>query len=113
MSQYQNVSFTNNDVVNAHDFIPQGEYNPHNIRPFLLHDHGFTVAVVFANCLQDALDVAANANKMDRYLVSEFKDYNEDEFVYLGDASEPFDIDSLQVIELPNTKFNFEALFDA
>ena len=117
VSTYAQIQFSDSDVVNPMDFIPEGEFNSYNTRPFLLHDHGFPVAVVFASCLQDALDEAADADKLDRYLVSEedLKDYpNEEEgLTFLGNAGEPFDIESLSVLELPNPRFSFCALMEA
>lgn len=144
-ASYQQITFSDADVVNPGDFIPQGEYNPRKVRPFLLHDHGFVIAVVFAACTQDALDEAADADKLDRYLIdlndpSDRVDYlvkdkvtpgydpDVPEYVdaaggeywwandgpaFLGNASEPFDIESLDVIELPNPPFSFAALFNA
>lgn len=115
-SKYQEITFTDGDVLNKEDWIPQGEYNPHNVHPWLFHDHGFVLCVVFAGNLQDALDIAADADKLDRYLV-DAKDYPEDDpawedFAYLGNASEPFDIESLQFLELPNPPFSFCAVFN-
>lgn len=115
------IKWSDEDVVNVRDFIPAGEYNPHNVRPWLLHDHGFTVAVVFADCLQDALDIAVDEDKMDRFLVQEsdmgmfLGDYTDAEGIsYLGNASEPFDIEGLGIVELDNPKadLSFAALFD-
>ena len=111
-------TFSDSDVVNPSDYIPAGEYNPHNVRPFLLHDHGFTVAVSFADCLQDALDTAADEGKLDWFQVdaSELASMTEEEqerLAYLGNASEAFDIEGLDVIELPNPTFSFAALFMA
>jgi hypothetical protein len=113
---FQQIKFTDDDVVNASDFIPAGDYNPHKVRPFLLHDHGFVLAVVFADCLQDAIDIAADADKLDRYRVNEgdMSDYPDDEGVtFLGNASEAFDIEGLDAVELPNPPFSFTALFNA
>src|SRR5262249_44228884 len=98
------------------DFIPAGEFNPHNVHGFLLHDHGFTVAVVFASNLQDALDEAADAGKLDRFQGSEedMGEYPEEEGVtFLGDGSEGCVVGSLSVEELPNPRFSFVALFNA
>ncbi len=109
-------SFVDSDVVNLEEFIAQGEYNPHDIHPSLLHDHGFTVAVVFASNLQDALDTAVDEGKMDRYAITDADDYTEDdaeEFAYLGNAGEPFDIDTLGVVELDNPARSFAAQFNA
>lgn len=114
---YQEIRFTDEDVVNSGDFIPAGEFNPHKVRPFLLHDHGFCLAVVFADCLRDALDIAVDAGKLDRYQVTEsdLSDYGPDEegIARLGNAGEPFDIESLGALELPNPRFSFVALFNA
>ena len=114
------VQFSDADIVDIDEYIPAGEYNPHNVRPWLLHDHGFPVCVVFASNLQDALDAAVDADKMDRYLVTEDDAadyggdiYSCDELAYLGNASEPFDIESLGYIELTNPPMSFVALFNA
>ena len=114
---FNEIKFTDADVVNPDDFIPAGEYNPHHVRPFLIHDHGFVFAVVFADCLQDALDAAVDGNKLDGFQVSEkdLADYGPDEdgITRLGNASEPFDIQTLDTVELPNPPFSFTALFNA
>jgi len=115
-SVFGQIKFTDADVANKHDYIPAGEYNPHNIHPFLLHDHGFVVAVVFASHLQDALDIAVDENKLDGFMIApdDMADYPDDEGIaFLGNASEPFDIESLGAIELPNPPFSFCALFNA
>lgn len=147
-SEYQQIKFTDSDVVNKDDYIPAGESNYHNVRPFLLHDAGFVLAVVFADCLQDAIDIAVDAGKLDRFQIQEPKTENgqliapapHDEFwdyvkevmedeqgweingkkydwnesvSFLGNAGEPFDIESLGAVELPNPAFSFCALFNA
>jgi hypothetical protein len=103
-------------VVNPEEFIPAGASNPHHVRPFLLHDHGFVLAVVFAACLQDALDEAADAGRLDRYQLGadELADYGpeEDAVARLGNAGEPFDIEGMDSIELPNPPFSFVALLN-
>ena len=68
-AKFNEITFTDTDVVNLNDYIPAADINPHELRPFLLHDHGFTIAVVFAACLQDAIDEAADAGKLDLFLV--------------------------------------------
>lgn len=127
--------FDDTDVVNFDDWIPAGEYNPHNVRPWLLHDHGFTLAVVFAGNLQDALDIAVDSDKLDRFQIDRENDSERSDYMttdvkemasgfdsecpeftdaqgvqywwkiepaFLGNAGEPFDIESLGVVELPN-----------
>lgn len=119
-ADYHGIKFTDADIVNPEDFVPSAPkgmaYNPHRVHGYLLHDHGFCLAVVFASCLQDAIDIAADEGKLDRYAVSlnELADYGEDGegLAYLGNASEPFDIDSLSVEELPTPAFSFVALFN-
>ena len=74
------------------------------------------LAVVFADCLQDALDIAADNGKLDRFRVTEedAADYPDDEgLTFLGNASEAFDIESRGVEELPNPRFSFVALLSA
>lgn len=116
MSIYQQITFTDADIANIDDCIYRGEYNPNNIRPWLLHDHGFVVAVVFASGEQDALDIAVDENKMDRYLISDkdLPDYGDEEdgVCRLGNASEPFDIDTLGLVPLPIPRHSFCAHFD-
>ena len=127
-AEFNGVRFTDADVVNPRDYIPAGEYNPHNVRPFLLHDHGFMLAVVFAQHLQDAIDEAVDADKLDRYLLNaedphhraDYGTTNEagewdwnDSVSFFGNAGEPFDIDTLGALELPNPPFSFVALFNA
>lgn len=112
------LSFTDEDVVDAdRDFIPEGDYNPYNVRPWLLHDGGFTLAVVFTSCLSRALDIAADAGKLDRFLLTpeEMADYGEDheQISFLGNNSKPYDVDNVMFVELPNPKFSFVALFNA
>jgi len=110
--KFNEITFSDNDVVNPGDFIPAGEYNPHNVRPFLLHDHGFCLCIVFANCLRDALDIAADAGKLDRF-AADADEQDREDLAYLGNASEPFDIESLDWVELPNPRFSFVALLNS
>ena len=69
MYTWGDFRFSDDDVVNVDDWIPQGDYNPHNVRPWVIHDHGFTLAVVFAANEQDALDEAVDHDKLDRYMI--------------------------------------------
>ncbi len=143
-SKFQDIKFTDADVVNPDEYSKDNAR--YNIKPWLIHDHGFVVAVVFANNLQEALDEAVDADKLaawqlnsdeqsvrdeymhavqacDGYLVkvygngqdnapTAYLDWN-DEVALLGNASEPFDIEGLEVVELPNPPFSFCALLNA
>lgn len=112
-------TFDDSDVVNPDDAIWGGEYNTHRKRLWLLHDHGFTVCVVWADSLQDALDEAVDRDKMDRYLVTQEQaaDYdcddihNCEQLTYLGNASEPFDIGTLGYVEILPPKMSLTALY--
>ena len=116
---YRNITFEDNDVVELDDWIPANEYNPHNVRPWLLHDHGFTLCIVFASSLQDALDIAVDNNKLDSFRIEaeDYEDYNIESdnptCSFLGNAGEPFDIDCISYLELPNPKRSFCAQFKA
>ena len=117
--EIQGIKFDDSDVVEPDEYIPAGEYNPHNVRPWLLHDHGFVVCVVFADCLQDALDAAVDADRMDRFSPdddwrTECEAMGDDNpLAYLGNACEPFDIETLGFVEIPNPPFSFCALINA
>jgi hypothetical protein len=116
MSYYctkQGLKFSDDDVVNPNDFADYSTgSNPHNMHPFILHDHGFPICVVLASNLQDALDEAVDNNKLDSFQILEedFADYDiESEnptCAFLGNASEPFDIDCISVVELEMPEFS-------
>ena len=115
-AEYQQIKFSDEDVANPDDYIAEGHYNPHRVRPWLLSDHGFVLAVAFADCLQDALDIAVDAGKLDSFQVNETEmaDYGPDEdgIARLGNAGEAFDIEALDAVELPVPPFSFTALFN-
>jgi len=116
-AEYRQITFTDNDVVNPTDFIASGDYNPYKVRPFLIHDHGTALAVVFADCLSDAFDICADEGRLQGFAIfeAELGDYGPDEqgVSRLGNAGEAYDIEGLDVLELPNPPFSFAALFTA
>ena len=109
------IKFKATDVLNWDDAIGYrgGGYNPHRSRPWLLHDQGYVVCVVWASDLQDALDAAVDAHKMDRLHIdpADFGDYGEtddeqwENMTCLGNAGEPFDLETLGVIEIEPEAF--------
>jgi hypothetical protein len=121
---FNDVKFTDSDVVNPDEYDPhafnkEGHKRTGAYVPFLIHDHGIVVCVVFASCEQDALDEAADNDKLDRYLVrpGQFEEYGGEDKVFetcalLGNAGESFDIEALAIIQLPNPRMSFVALFN-
>jgi hypothetical protein len=104
-------SFNRSDVVNPDDYIPNGEFNPYKIHPFLIHNEFGPLCVVYASNLQDALDEAVDGDKLDSCLVSP-EDYKEaeaeghsDEYANLGNAGEPFDLTYIGFVELANAQY--------
>jgi hypothetical protein len=107
----QEFTFKDEDVVNPGEYAPAGAYNPYNIRPFLIVGTFGVIAVAFATCEQDALDVAVDAGKLEAYKVAP-EDEDEDT-TYLGNAGEAFDISELHLIDFPTPAFSFAALVTA
>jgi len=115
------IKFTLKDVVNLSEgvsYLPDNgktSFNPHNVHPFVIHQYGHVICVVFASCLSDALDEAVDENKLDSYQIdeSDYADYkigtDEETCSHLGNASEPFDISELEIVEMTNEDF-FEQL---
>jgi hypothetical protein len=105
------LQFNKSDVVNPDEYFANGDFNPHHVRPFLIHNEFGVLCVVYAQSEQDALDEAVDANRLDSCLVSA-ADYQEaeqeghaDEFANLGNAGEPFDLTYIGVIELKNAPY--------
>jgi len=118
-STIQGIKFTDEDVVNPDDFASYSTgSNPYNMHPFILHNHGFTICIVLASNLQDALDEAVDNNKLDSFLIDEadYADYAMDSdnptCAFLGNAGEPFDIDCISYIELPMPEFSLCRLLE-
>ena len=104
------VKFTDADVCNIEDWIPKDEYNPNNVVPWLINDHGFVLAVCFASDCSDAIDIAVDCNKLDDF-ACECTDESECDCHPLGNAGELFDLESINIVELPNVKMSFATLF--
>ena len=111
-SYYKEIKFTDADVANPDD--AEWEVGNRYNKPWLLHDHGFCICVVWARNEQDALDNAVDANKLDNYKIADEdrEQYDEMRLNFLGNASEPFDIETLEMVELPLPKMSFCALFN-
>ena len=116
--EYKGFRFSDSDVVEPGDFIPAGEYNPHNVRPWLIYNEVGTLAIVFASNEQDALDGAMDGDKLNSVIIDR-ADYDamteeeRDDLAYLGNASEPCDLSYVGIVELPNPSFSWVAMFNA
>jgi hypothetical protein len=101
------IKIGDEDVVNpdALSMMRKG-YKAH-----IFHDHGVCLAVVIQEydgyCCADALDEAIDSGKLDRFKITEAEraDYEvngewNDRVSFLGNAGEPFDIESLGMFDI-------------
>lgn len=87
------------ETVLCNDVTFPGEYNPHNVRLWIIgHEFG-PVGAVWAQCEQDALDELVDSGLGDCFLIDE-KDADED-CSRLGNAGEPANLDNawMRVVE--------------
>lgn len=114
--RYAAEDFANLDSVDYSMFS-----HPRMNRAYVIHDAGTVLAIVFseyyAYCEQDALDEAVDRGKLDSLLISdsELPDYQTgtdsegypeyDGITYLGNASEPFDQETLDLFIIPASLF--------
>lgn len=83
------------DRVYCNNIIFPWEYNPHNVRLWVIHEVG-PLCAVWAESEQDALDEMLDQG-IESFLVSEedfaaMTDEEKEELAYLGNASEPCDL---------------------
>lgn len=97
------------DIVNPDDYDCT-----ENI--YLLHDHGFVLCIVNADNESDALDIAADEGKLDRFMVDdkEVNEISEEEFNSRGYSSIGndcliHDLESVGIIQLPNLELSYTA----
>jgi len=114
----QDIRFCDDDVVNPDDY-DVGTAG----KLFIFHERGNcrSIGVVIAEYptfhLQDALDMMADEDKFDNYLIhiEDHNDYgvNTDEPTcsFLGNASEPFDMKNIECVEAECPMFSLVALF--
>lgn len=60
-------------VIVADAILPDG-FNPHNVRPFIVFSDMGPVTMVWADCVQDALDSAADNGMLLRFEIDEDAD---------------------------------------
>lgn len=81
----------------ANNVIFPREYNPHNVRLWVIGNEYGPLCAVWSDCEQDALDEACDKGLLDSFLVSkkDFTAMNEverEELAHLGNAGESADL---------------------
>lgn len=83
--------------VLCNNVIFPGEFNPHNVRLWVIGNEFGALCAVWASHEQDAMDEAVDANLLDSLQIDS-ADYEamtqdeRDDCAHLGNASEPFDL---------------------
>tara|TARA_R110000744_G_scaffold101158_1_gene195034 strand:- start:222 stop:638 length:417 start_codon:yes stop_codon:yes gene_type:complete len=83
-----------------------GEYNPHNVRAWVVGNEFGALGVVVGAHEQEALDEAVDSGFMDSELMSQqdYKEYSDngwhDSYTYAGNASEAIWTEHLSIIEI-------------
>lgn len=111
-AEIHGVKFTDNDIVNVDDYAYSVYSEDDRLKMFILHDCGFCLGVVFADNLDDALDIAADKGKLDSYAV-EREDEDRGDIIYAGNDCTPYDIEGVDYIQLPAPKFSVCTLLTA
>ena len=91
-------------IANIDDLVvcDDDETWKHGLTGFLLADGsgmGCVMAVVFAKHLEDALDIAADAELLERIKADDEDAYFDDDLASLGDTGDRYDLQNLVVIE--------------
>lgn len=101
--------FSDQDVI-LDEYDPKAKEGDRYLEiPWLIHEQGFTICVVFARNEQEAFDQAVNENKLDRYMIENptEEDWEDENYHVLGNASELFDTSNLGIVRLlqPNLSY--------
>lgn len=86
----------------TNDVIFPWEYNPHNVRPWILGNEYGAVCLVWAASLQDAVDAACDNNCMNSFLSDETdeKEIELYDLTRIGNAGELADLQHLWCREI-------------
>ena len=96
-----------NDVTFPH------EYNPHNVRLWVIGNEYGAICAAWADCEQDAIDEATDADLMAAFLVDEEDIDDADEYSYIGNVGEPADLSNLwmEAVDLSIQDIKFIIVF--
>ena len=99
-----------NDVNLPKEFDEVSNFNPYNIRLWVIGNEYGAVCAIFASHEQDALDNACDANAMESFLVTNEEDLKEyhshdagvtgPDYAALGNASELHDLNNCWIAEV-------------
>ncbi len=81
------------DKILCNDVNLPGEFNPHNVRLWVIGDVFGAIVAVWASHAQEAFDVACDEYMLDGYLSENQEWKDEEEGIRCGNASELFDFD--------------------
>jgi hypothetical protein len=94
------------ELVVTNDVMFPWEYNPHNVRPWLVVTSIGVLGLVWGSCEGDALDTLIDEDLGDSLILSEedvkewCADGREDEICYAGNAGEPVDLTEVYICEV-------------
>jgi len=102
------------EKILANNVIFEGEYNPHNVRLWLISNEYGPVAATWADCGQDAIDEATDAGLMGAFLL-ENEDVDEatmeaGEYSFIGNAGEPADLTNCGIEAIDLSKQSIKLL---
>lgn len=110
-------SFCDSDVINRDEW--SSEIGSDKKLAYLLHDHGFTVAVVIAESFSEARDIAADAGKLDRWEVTDEDvgdydgGYDDPGIECIGGNGKFFDVEGMTIVSFELPRISFVACFEA
>jgi len=114
--RFRGMDLSDDIVVGLDGWIPNDEYNPHRVSPWVICNRDTPIAIVFASNEQDAFDEAVDNNKLDAFVIPDnehdwYACSNGDcEAWHAGNAGEPIDATELSLRLLPNpTRLGFIA----
>lgn len=94
------------------DLINHGDIDYHD-NIYLIHEHGQVICLVYADDDSEALDIAADEDKLEAYRVDpddyEDNEFNKENFTSLGNDCCIYDIESIEIIQLPKLELSYVA----